>query len=91
MTIELEKILAINVRDYVVSAGESLQDFQMVGVHDDHVYYNPSGKVGAIETFSEKVPDTAEVVVGYKIRVESTGRIDRGYFVTQEGTALVPK
>jgi len=84
MTIPLEKILNVDVRDYIESKGTQLSDYEMQGV------FSQKGDIG---TFAEGVPDETEVVVNYQFipcgAASAQGITMLDY--RQVGTALIPK
>ena len=84
MTIPLEKILNVDIRDYIESRGTELKDYELCGV------FSQKGDIG---TFAEGVPEEVEVVVNYQFipcgSASAHGVTMLDY--RQVGTALIPK
>lgn len=78
----LEKILTVNVETYCKSVGKKVSDYELRGVHADAATNHL-----IMEYFSKAVPETAEVVVDYTVKV-NTNSIKSNYIF---GTALIPK
>ncbi len=78
----LERILTVSALDYCESVGKKLNDYEMRGVHVIQV--NSQDNRPSYKVFADKVPSTAEVVVGYTMGIARFG----GYV---SGTALIPK
>ena len=78
----LDKILDIDIRDYVESKGKSLGEYDIKGVHTNEK---------EIEKFAELVPEGTEVVVHYKhdFRVAGAGNRFFEDFHYQSGLALI--
>jgi hypothetical protein len=74
----MEKVLTISAKEYVETVGKSLGDYIAVGVHAINTY-----TAGTKNSFINKIPVNAEVVVNYTIR--------DAYGSCESGTALIPK
>ena len=82
MGITLEKILNIDIKDYVQSGGKTLTDYQLIGVHS----HEPT-----VKEFAQIVPNNCEVVVNYQHRFFITGEYKTTARHHQSGVGLVPK
>ncbi len=81
----IEKILTMSEKRWCKMHRKSLEDYTAVGVH-------VLAEGGDINSFAEKVPSDAEVVVNYVPSIGgSTGF--KGYYhvYSASGTALIPK
>lgn len=85
MTIALDKILTISARDYCDMHGKSLTDYEERGVHIEEP---DSSELTILESFAQKVPEEAEIIVAYQQQIISEEPNDI-YFA--DGTALIPK
>ncbi len=94
MAINLNKILTISPQEWSEISGKNLRDYNVVGIQYQVVldlHFNSA----FTNEFSERVPDKAEVVVGYKCTsatVSPSGSSgDRTALIYATGTALIPK
>ncbi len=80
----LEKILNVNIRDYVESKGRTLEQYDLQGVHTSKA---------RIKKFAELVPKDAEVVVNYQHQFFGAGSGSYTVYFQhyQSGIALIPK
>lgn len=90
MAIALEKILALNIRDYCERVGKQLSDYQLQGVHSS-IYVTIRTGDKPLTTFAEKVPDKAEVVVNYQMFNIGGGHPYCEGICFATGVALIPK
>ena len=102
-TFPLEKILSVDIKDYVQSQGKGLQNYEMRGVH--LIHYTDDNDLekdnsDPIELFAKSIPIESEVVVNYQIQFNGAGSGAAGeqcmtgdvYFIfNQTGVALIPK
>jgi hypothetical protein len=91
MAFPLEKILTVSAREYCESMGKKLKDYDMEGIHTRNSFGEEDGLTNLYDAFAGKVPQSAEIVVGYTVSAAIGGG---GTTYTQcyaSGTALIPR
>jgi len=86
MAIDFKKILTISAKEWSEISGKNLRDYDIEGVHCEGIMMS----IG--EKFSKRVPNEAEIVVGYQYAAATEGA--SGGFsasVYATGTALIPR
>ena len=101
-----ERILTISAKEYCDMYSKDIRDYEAVGIHleheDEYESQIENEKFGRlVEELANKVPDEAEVMVGYRFSVNialcpfgSGGSIDGKDYLEQyyaSGTALIPR
>ena len=91
MTVDLENILEVPLKDFLGLRGQHITEYVLVGVH-------VSGPGAGIEDFASKIPEGTEVVVGFTHSTSSAATAAGGYrksvfehAYAASGTALIPK
>ena len=93
----LEKILTISFADYCLNTGIDPTSYELVGVQANGIASRDwrEDKFSIAEVFARRVPDKAEVVVGYNasdgLHVSHGGVQTNYHSYTAQGTALIPK
>ena len=85
-----EKVLTVNVMNYLRSRGRQLEEYFLTGVH---VTFNEdSMKESPIDSFIDGMPLNAEAVVDYTmLKYFKVVNGKRKEFFILHGTALIPK